>query len=97
MTDNPITIENCEFTFECPMNWEKLIATDKEHIRYCSNCDRGVYLCLSDEELNRAMEKNRCVALRKPNLIESDVDITTYTIGNVPMPKYIVTRYDEEE
>ena len=57
------TIRNCRFAFRCPMIWEKLITTEQENIRYCSECDRGVHRCKTDEELAIAIKQNYCVAI----------------------------------
>ncbi len=59
------TIDNCFFKFKCPMKWETLIKTAKPKIRYFPECDRGVYLCESDEKLEAAIEKDRCVTVDK--------------------------------
>jgi hypothetical protein len=58
-----IEIRNCRFAFRCEMTWEKLISTEREDIRYCSECDRGVYRCGTDDELAEAIKYNRCVAV----------------------------------
>jgi len=58
-----ISLRNCRFAFRCPMKWGVLVRTEKEDIRYCPECDRGVYLCRTDSDLAEALKKNRCVAI----------------------------------
>ena len=36
---------NCEFEYECPLDWFKLATTDDASIRHCSACNKEVYFC----------------------------------------------------
>src|SRR5690606_14572322 len=56
-------IENCKIVYHCPKTWNALIETDDYRVRYCPECDRGVHLCASREELQQANEKDWCVAV----------------------------------
>lgn len=56
-------IRNCDIKYKCPQNWNSLIVTSEENIRYCEHCDRGVHYCQNKEDLMAAMKKNQCVAI----------------------------------
>ena len=60
--DNYYQIRNCVFAYRCEANWEELEDTNKEKIRYCSECDREVHFCENDRELTEAIKENNCVA-----------------------------------
>ncbi len=62
---------NCEFEFECPMNWFDLTATKDAEIKYCEICSNDVYLCLTQEDLDIHAEQRHCIAYFK------DVDLST--------------------
>lgn len=64
--EDNITIRNCIFSFKCEMNWEKLNETDVDNIKFCSNCQKEVYFCRTDEELVEAVKRNKCVGIFKP-------------------------------
>jgi len=57
-------IRNCKFRFQCNKTWQNLDMTSSVNIRVCRVCGEQVYLCVSDDELRRAMEANHCVAIR---------------------------------
>ncbi|MGI9558516.1 MAG: hypothetical protein ACR2NQ_02455 [Thermodesulfobacteriota bacterium] len=56
-------IENCEFSFKCPLKWERLTETKDDKIRFCGECERNVYFCKDDEELAKHVERGDCVAV----------------------------------
>ena len=58
-----ISLRNCQFAYRCPMTWQSLLTTERSELRYCPECDRGVYLCRTDNDLLMAVKKNRCVAI----------------------------------
>jgi hypothetical protein len=60
-------IRNCKFRFQCGIGWQDLDTTSSENIRVCRACGEQVHLCVSDDELRRAMEANHCVAIRIEN------------------------------
>lgn len=62
---------NCEFEFECPMNWFELTATNDAGVKYCDTCNNDVHLCLSQEDLDTHAEQRHCIAYFK------DVDLST--------------------
>lgn len=63
MSEEKITIENCKLPFECPMEWDALVKTERDDVMHCSKCDRGVHVCKTDAQLRIARSKNQCVAI----------------------------------
>ena len=60
---------NCEFEFECSMNWFDLTPTYDTKVKYCDSCNTNVHLCVTQEELDRHAEQRHCIAYFKdPNL-----------------------------
>jgi hypothetical protein len=57
------TIENCQFTYQCPRAWERLDATAIDGERYCDACQRTVHLCEDDATLTRHIQAGHCVAV----------------------------------
>ena len=74
--ENPINIRNCNFAFRCTQTWNSLKKTEHKRIRYCSDCNRGVHFCKTDQELTKAIHKNWCVAIDTVGDIEN-LKITT--------------------
>lgn len=56
-------IRNCKFKTQCEQRWEVMKLTDDEDVRFCEQCQESVHLCLDDDELGYAMQKNWCVAI----------------------------------
>jgi hypothetical protein len=38
---------------------------DGEEIKFCSDCQKEVYLCETDEDLARNIKLNRCISISK--------------------------------
>ncbi len=57
-------IRNCEFRFKCPMTWDALETTAIESQRYCTQCQKVVHHCRTPTELEWAIVRNLCVAVR---------------------------------
>lgn len=57
---NPII--NCEFEYECNLDWDLLRKTDNPMVNYCDQCKKEVKLCLSNEEIDGAWEAGTCIA-----------------------------------
>jgi len=57
------TIENCEFEFECPKKWANLDETNVKSVRYCSSCNRNVFLSVTTEQFTSKALKGRFVAI----------------------------------
>lgn len=60
-----ILIRNCQFAFKCDAVWEDLEKKRGTKARFCSQCNKQVYLCENDADLYRNVIKNRCVAIEK--------------------------------
>lgn len=64
-----LKIRNCVFSFRCDARWEDMEQEctddfiDNENIRFCSKCQKEVFLSLTDEELVKNVRLNRCVAI----------------------------------
>ncbi len=67
INENYYEIRNCVFAFKCSANWDNLEDTNKEKIRYCSDCSKEVHFCEDDKELSKAVRNNYCVAFEKIN------------------------------
>ncbi|MCE9555466.1 MAG: hypothetical protein K8T91_19130 [Planctomycetes bacterium] len=64
----PFPIQNCGrlLKFRCPKSWGGLQATDDFNVRFCTSCQKQVYLCESPEDIER--HKGDCIALNiKPS------------------------------
>ena len=58
-------LRNCKFKFKCYKSWDDLERTDNPAISFCGDCKKNVYYCETPEELNFAIAKNLCVAIRQ--------------------------------
>jgi len=61
-------IRNCNFILQCPTYWDALGETEEPGVRYCEACQRKVYLCKKEQELQLRIELNQCVAVQLPKL-----------------------------
>lgn len=57
---NPII--NCEFEYECDLDWDLLNKTNDPLVKFCDQCKREVKLCLTNEEIDNAWETGTCIA-----------------------------------
>ena len=53
---------NCEMAFECPKNWFELTETEQAAVKHCSTCQKNVYLCITQSELDDFAHKGECIA-----------------------------------
>lgn len=62
-------IHQCPLAMRCRARWEQLepVLGDPA-IRYCSTCERSVFLCRNDADLSRHSALGRCVALEVVNV-----------------------------
>lgn len=59
-----VKIRNCEFAYRCTKTWDELTPfEDYATERVCSDCNKLVHLCTTDEELAEAIRANYCVAI----------------------------------
>lgn len=83
MAFKKLTIRNCIFRFKCTAKWEELSETQNSDARFCTDCQKQVYFCHSDEELVKAVKLNRCVAIVRKSEDESGEGLTELTAGMV--------------
>lgn len=78
-------IRNCRFAFRCHKQWNDLVPTKQQNVRFCDDCSRKVFYCSTDAELVSAVKDGQCVAV----VVESEPtskkkqDPTRSTIGVV--------------
>lgn len=83
-----LTIRNCVFTFKCDAKWEDLDEVisddylDIEKIRFCSNCQKEVFLSESDAELVKNIRLNRCVAIIRMDGLFQDNQIGEISLAS---------------
>ena len=60
-----VFIDNCEYTFEykCPLEWKNLKKTKDSKVRFCGECDKNVYRCKTDQEIDKHIGLNHCIAV----------------------------------
>ena len=87
ITGSDIAIENCVdqmFSKRCPYSWSQLgeqsgsNSSKSQDARFCSVCERAVYLCKTEKEFQQRTEQGDCVAmafkwLREGNYVDFDV------------------------
>jgi hypothetical protein len=57
-------IQDCDFSFQCPIDWEELETTEDANRRFCQTCQRQVRLITSNTELESARSRGHCVAIK---------------------------------
>lgn len=55
-------IVNCNFQFQCPLDWNKLKLGESEDIRFCPNCSKNVYFAHTQTEVDNFALEGKCVA-----------------------------------
>ena len=67
-------ITDCpEMAFKCPLKFEDLKQTDNESVRFCDQCEKQVYHCDNNDELQVHRKERHCVAFFvKVNNIEEE-------------------------
>jgi hypothetical protein len=70
------TLRNIECTFEikCDKQWDDLETQISSNIKFCTQCQKDVYLCKTQEELDHARSLGRCVSIEI-------VEIRMFTTG----------------
>ena len=58
-------IDNCDerFQFRCPKRFAALTATNDPAVRFCATCQRSVYFCWSEAELETRAKRGDCAAI----------------------------------
>lgn len=82
-------VRNCEFSFKCPKTWDALEVTPVPTQRYCEECQQIVHYCKTANELQWAIVRNLCVAVKareKPSKSRETQDVRGLTsIGMVTL------------
>ena len=70
------TIRNieCTFEFKCDKQWDDLETLVATNIKFCQQCQKDVYLCKTQEELDHARSLGRCISIER-------VEIRMFTTG----------------
>ena len=68
----------CTFEFKCDKQWDDLETQVASNIKFCKQCQKDVYLCKTQEELDLARSLGRCISIER-------VEIRMFTNG-VPAP-----------
>lgn len=55
------------FSFQCPKQWNELDNTEDEYVRFCSQCNKPVYLAGNTKELAERAIKKQCAAIKQPH------------------------------
>ena len=71
--------------FQCDMQWDQMIFTDRLDVRHCDRCSRDVHLVRSDAEFWRCAKAGECVAI--------EGKLPTHAVG---MPEVLIYRAGEE-
>jgi hypothetical protein len=86
-----LVIRNCKFIYECPLMWDALGKTNKDHVRHCHVCDKDVFLCEDGAALLDALRFDRCVAVKGKISARTDE-----TLLGIPDSKYVTFEYRDD-
>ena len=80
-------IRNCAVRFRkvCPQTWELLSPTPAEGVKFCSTCQREVFLCESDADALRHAQAGRCIAKPMPDV--SALPAESLIVGEPEVPE----------
>ncbi|HXF65691.1 MAG TPA: hypothetical protein VNK67_03190 [Burkholderiales bacterium] len=56
-------IANCRLRLKCLETWDRLQSFGAPNARFCTACERLVFLCRTYEEYRGAVSMGRCVAI----------------------------------
>lgn len=78
-------IVNCEFEYECDIDWDQLELTANQSVRHCTACKKDVELCINQKAIDKAYEEGKCIAhpIYTQELISR---IKAYEAGNGEYP-----------
>jgi hypothetical protein len=77
----------CQFRFKCPQFWDRLQPSAEEEVRHCPECQRDVYLALTEEDFRKHSDEGRCMAVPVVrNSPQGDSDEPGYWMGQVDTP-----------
>lgn len=55
-------IINCEFEYECNLDWDALGKTSNEFVRHCSACKKDVELCIDQHSIDVGCAEGKYIA-----------------------------------
>lgn len=84
-----IDLRNCKFGFKCNQSWFRLNETENKDIKFCSKCEKNVYMVHNNNELANAIQENKCVALRATNKPGMLLGMIVKEEKNYDIPSYI--------
>jgi len=56
-----MVLEDCQLTFECSKKWIDLKDLGHDKVRFCEQCKKPVVLCITQEELDKYLNRGDCV------------------------------------
>ena len=62
------------FSNPCDKNWSDLIATNEYRTKFCSDCNKNVYLVSSEKEFIKRRNLKQCVALNFHDFVLNEKD-----------------------
>ena len=70
------TIRNieCTFEFKCDKQWDDLETQIASNIKFCKQCEKNVYLCKTQKELDHARSLGRCISIER-------IEVRMFTTG----------------
>ena len=80
---------NCDFAYECPLDWFKLATTDDASIRHCDTCNKDVYFCRDSGQLMLLLRfiPDACAAMHVGKVVTIDASKIRMGIPSYPGPK----------
>ena len=75
------TLRNCVLAYKCPADWDRLVKTDIEGVKFCDECQKEVFFCHNDEELATGIRLNRCIAFFKQDEYPEDIAFGKASMG----------------
>jgi len=73
---------NCEMEFKCPKDWFALLPTDKAEVKFCEACQHNVYLCLTEDQLRKAIDEDKCIAYFEAPSMSTRFSIQQEKVGS---------------
>lgn len=72
---------NCEFEYQCPLDWFKLATTDDPKVRHCGECKKAVTFCENVSDVLALQQANpgACVAFRSSKT--TTIDASAIRLG----------------
>lgn len=88
-------IENCDlqFAYACPLQWDRLNATDDGSVRFCETCSKNVFFCPTIQEARRRASSGECVAVNSSlPRSEGDLEVRSRMLMGVLAPPRLPMR-----